>query len=183
MRVRGAMFGLVLALGSLPAHAAMVVYEWVPGAGFTGTGTMTFDLGSSTDGLNFAVPAASLVSFAFDFANPATPLVTLANLNAISVATNTWTASGGYLTTVATLNDTTVPRFSFHLQAYLASSPNPLGSRATSLDPPFFEDSFGVWRYASTVSPVPLPAAGWLLGAGLVGFAGALRRRRAVAVR
>ena len=42
-----------------------------------------------------------------------------------------------------------------------------------------FRGNTGTWVLTGTVSAVPVPAAVWLLGSGLVGLVGAVRRRKA----
>ena len=167
----------LLGLVTGTAQADLVQYDWVQGAGPGGTGSMIFDLGSGTNGANFSVPTASLIGFTFQFAGGGT--VNLSNLNSINVATNMWTASSGYLTTVAQLSKTGAsPLFTFQYQPYLIASPNPNGSTAVETTPVILQN-FGYWKLdpATPPSPVPLPAAFWLLGAGLTGLFGAARKK------
>ena len=41
-----------------------------------------------------------------------------------------------------------------------------------------FDGQTGSWNFSGTVSAVPVPAAAWLMGSGLVGLVGVARRRR-----
>ena len=167
----------LLGLFAGAAQADLVQYDWVQGAGPGGTGSMIFDLGSGTNGANFSIPKASLIGFTFQFTGGGT--VNLASLNSINVATNMWTASSGYLTTVAQLSKTGAsPLFTFQYQPYLIASPNPNGSTAVETSPVILQN-FGYWKLdpATPPSPVPLPAAFWLMGAGLTGLVGAARKK------
>lgn len=42
-----------------------------------------------------------------------------------------------------------------------------------------FDGNTGSWKISGTVSAVPVPAAAWLMGSGLVGLVGVARRRKA----
>ena len=41
-----------------------------------------------------------------------------------------------------------------------------------------FSDNIGSWQIAGTVSAVPVPAAAWLMGSGLMGLVGVARHRK-----
>ncbi|MDE2081243.1 MAG: PEP-CTERM sorting domain-containing protein [Burkholderiales bacterium] len=161
-----------------PAHANLVKYDWVQGAGPGGSGSMTFNIGSSTNGSAFSAGTAALQAFSFTFSNG--DMISLSGLNSINVNAG-WSAAGGYLTTVAQLSKTglPLPTYTFQYAAYSLSSPNPNGSTAVDLGSTGTLQNFGVWKEsAAGVSTVPLPSTAGLFGLGLAGVLWLGQRRR-----
>lgn len=61
---------------------------------------------------------------------------------------------------------------------YLASTPADFSSYFNGFDDGAF--LYGEWQTTVTLTPVPVPAAVWLFGSGLVGLLGIARRRQRV---
>ena len=166
---------------SNPASAMTVVYNWTPSAGQGGSGSLTFSSPGITDGANFtAVSASALTGLSYTWNNGAT-------INLGSVLTNnaaSWTACGGTLITGFQITANAVPATpgTFSLinpfgNCYAGPTAS-IGSAANAAISASFpiEQNYGNWTYSHTV--VPVPAAAWLFGSGVVGLMG-LRRRAA----
>jgi hypothetical protein len=171
-----------------PASAMTVVYNWVPDPGQGGSGSLTISDPNITDPANFgvlavpagpSVPTSALIGLNFTWNNGA-------NITLASVVTNSapsWSACQGYLITgfQITANSSNGHSGTYSLANSQGSCfsftpfvlPGPASNGTNSV---FYgaESQAGHWQLGS---PVPIPAAAWLLGSALAALAGVRRRR------
>ena len=164
---------------ALPASAMTVVYAW---NGALGNGSMTFSDPGITNASNFsAIPTSAMTALNYTWSNGP-------SINLGSVLTNnapSWTACGGTLITGFQITANSVPytpgTFSMAQSAGLClAGPAPLiGQASNGTNSVLYgaANNYGNWVYSHTV--VPVPAAAWLFGSGMLGLLG-LRRRIAV---
>ena len=191
----------LVAMGPLAANAdTLATFDWVAfqngGAG-TGSGDLVLTLPGTVSGPGFDVAFASVstaknavTGFSYTFSNGDT--LTLANLRAGTlqmnptdwVTTNTITPAGApagrYLGTDFSFSGFVTPPGGVLSPFQLASS----GGMVTlgAGDAQLRITDTGYWKLDS-LSPVPVPAAAWLLVSGLAGFAGLGRGGRVARVR
>ncbi len=163
------------------AHASTVTFDWVSTSGPAATGSISLTSSLITTPTSFTLTLAQLTAagqtvigdisaFSFTFANGeamALSNTTFANStgwsdNSAGDLTSTWTASRSVTSPSGTLQVASVP----YAGTSVAQS---VLSTGTTQD-------YGYWTLAT---PVPLPAAAWLLASGIGGLIAAGRRRRA----
>lgn len=97
------------------------------------------------------------------------------NTMTLNIGTATFTAADDddFLTGSPSL---TFSAFSLSDFDFVKSTPDSFNSSFLIFDD--FGDMVGQWRSDVSITPVPVPAAAWLFGSGLLGFAGIARRRQ-----
>ena len=168
-----------------PANAITVEYNWVPAPGQFGSGTLTFSDPGIVDPANFsAIPVSALTALSYTWNNGV-------SINLSSVTTNTapsWTACDGFLITGFTLSGVSPTQFqlansagscfqNFPTPGDITVIPGAASNNLQSNGIYSSEVNAGSWQVGTVI---PVPAAVWLMGSGLVLLAG-LRRRAAAA--
>ena len=75
-----------------------------------------------------------------------------------------------------TLSNSSLTDFDYYALAGVNGAPADFSSFLTGFDD--FAFLYGEWRTTVTLTPVPVPAAVWLFGSGLIGLLGIARRRQ-----
>lgn len=170
-----------LLFGMQSAHAALVNYtitgDVVLGAdnfGPNAFGLNEFDTITATGTFDDSVLTSG--SGTIDFSSGS------GNTMTINVGTETFTASNdiGYGTSggpTITLGSFSLSDFNFLASLGTNGAVADFSSSFTSFDD--FANLFGDWQTSVSITPVPVPAAVWLFGSGLLGLVGVARRKRA----
>jgi hypothetical protein len=152
---------------SASAHATIVDYVWVPDVGGT-SGTLTID--DESDPSSWVLSA-----FDFTFSSPSHN-ITLADLDS-SPRTVEATNPAGVLTellAVYSMGDDEGAVFKLMTATYCEED----GEPESDLCDTFFDDDAGGITYTGEWAVVPVPAAVWLFGSGLIGLIGIARRKK-----
>jgi hypothetical protein len=171
---------LVAAAAASAANAGTVTFDWVSMSGPAASGSVSLTSSLITTPTSFALTIAQLTAagqtavgdisaFNVVFADGET--MSLANTT-FSNSTGWSDDSGGHLTSTWNASRS-VTNPSGTLQ--VSSVPFAGSSTAQTVLSTGTTQDFGFWQIAAT--PVPLPAAGWLLASGLGALIAARRRR------
>jgi hypothetical protein len=168
-----------ISIGAVGSAAAQpVTFDWNPSyAGIgngLGSGSMTINLGPTVaDTANFTNVAGTLTALSFTWTGGNGTTISLSDVTA-GIPTS-FSAGGGYLITGFSMSRVTAGLF-FQLanSAGLPGNPGPGSNNIQAPGTP--EIDSGVWQLRAS-TPVPVPAAVWLLGSALAGL-GVMRRRR-----
>ena len=183
--VRGLLVAATLGVFALPAQAASVTYNWVPNAGQFGSGSLTISDPGIVDPANFSgIPVGALIGLSYTWNNGVS--VNLASVATVNTAG--WQACAGYLINGFTITGTTPHQFQLANSAgqCFPNFPTPgntfvlAGPASNNLQSNGIytsEINAGTWQLAPQ-TVVPVPAAVWLMGSGLLALGG-LRRRAA----
>jgi hypothetical protein len=184
---QGFLAAVLVVLGSFASAAPISAGSEI---GFFGlTGTISGDSPGVGEGTLHPAPYAAVAYVTDSFATvfpSLTPGTTVANFNAIS-----WNSSGALTGSGSTLWSVGLgSSASFILGGGTASLTNANQLEIVAfgtLTSPGFDDTPGTFLYNQTngtysavsVAEVPIPAAAWLFGSALLGFAGISRRKSA----
>jgi hypothetical protein len=163
---------LLLSAGS--AHAALVNFQF--------TGNVDFSLGYGGLNNGDTVTVAGVFDDSVLSGGSGTIGFDSGSGNTLSIAAGSYTFTEAndalYTTTGAyiTLNSGALFDFNYQAISGINSAPADFDSFFTS----FLSDVYlsGTWNTTVQTSPVPVPAAVWLFGSGLLGLMGIARRRK-----
>jgi hypothetical protein len=173
---RRAAFAIVLMVGAAAAaDAETVTFDWVSTSGPAATGSVSITSALITSPTGFSLTAtgaaavAEISAFNITFSDGESMALTNSTFtnstgwsdDSTGHLTSTWNASRSVTNPAGTLQVSSVP--------YAGTS-----TAQTVLTSGITQD-FGFWQIQTT--PVPLPAAVWLLGSGLAGLIATGRRR------